>query len=257
MIRSAILTAALAATTWFGFLQERSAAELCLEAGDLLDGRPAHTVLFLGNSRTYYHNMPAMVREIADSAHDPEKYEPVMAAYPGASFHNLAGVDRVRRLAGARWDDVVMQGESRGQSSEILRREFFRGGEALAALWKPARGRPWLLVNWTYDPSLYVNPDAERPPHTAMIRSDHDQLARRADLREIGVSQIWERVRAEHPDIRLTEEGNHPSIAGSYLLGLAIYASLSGRPVDHVTYVPRGLSPEEAGAIRRVVAEMN
>jgi hypothetical protein len=76
-------------------------------------------------------------------------------------------------------------------------------------------------------------------------------------LREIEVSQIWERVRAEHPDIELTENGNHPSVAGSYLLALAIYASLSGRPVDHVTYVPPGLSLEQAGAIRHVVAEMN
>jgi hypothetical protein len=140
MIRSAVLAAALAATTWFGFLQERSASEVCLEATDLLDGRPAHTVLFLGNSRTYYHHMPAMVRAIADSAHDPEKYQPVMAAYPGASFQNLAGVDRVRKLAGARWDDVVMQGESRGQTSEALRREFFRG----ACGHVEARARPAL-----------------------------------------------------------------------------------------------------------------
>src|SRR3954451_5046872 len=187
MIRSAVLAAALAATTWFGFLQERSTSEVWREARDLLDGRPSHTIVFLGNSRTYYHDMPAMVRAIADSAHDPEKYQPVMAAYPGASFQNLAGVERVRRLAGMRWDDVVMQGESRGQSSELLRIEFFRGGEALAALWRPAGGRPWLLVNYTYDPSLYANPDVERPPHTVMIRSDHHQLARRADLREIGV----------------------------------------------------------------------
>jgi lysophospholipase L1-like esterase len=126
-------------------------------------------------------------------------------------------------------------------------------GEALAAMIKAGRARPLLLVNWTYDAALYANPEVERPAHTADIRAAHDRLAAIANLREIRVSQVWERVRRDHPEIQLTEDGNHPSVAGSYLVALAVYASISRRSVAGATYVPAGLSEADAASIRRIV----
>jgi len=256
MFRSAFLLAATAATGWFFFLQDRTAYEVWGLARDLTDSRPAHSLLIMGNSRTFYHAMPYMIRPIADSAHDPEKYQIMLIAWPGASFQELARDGRVRRIAGSEWDDVVMQGESRGQSSQALEADFETYGEVLAGAAHPARGRPLLIVNWTYEPELFGHPEG-RAAHTEYVRRAHDWLARRGDLREVHVSEIWEKVRAHHPEIRLTSDGNHPTVAGSYLLALAVYSSVSGRSVAEVTYSPPDLSTKDAAAIRRIVAAMS
>jgi hypothetical protein len=256
VFRSAFWLTATAAVGWFFFLQDRTAYEVWGLARDLTDSRPAHSVLIMGNSRTFYNRMPYMVRSIADSAHDPEKYQVMLIAWPGASFQELAKDDRVRRIAGAEWDDVVMQGESRGQTTEALEADFETYGEVLASAAHPARGRPWLIVNWTYGPELFNNPD-DRPAHTDHVRRSHDWLARRGDMREVHVSEIWEKVRNDHPAIRLTSDGNHPTVAGSYLLALAVYSSISGRSVANVDFSPPGLSPDEAAVIRHIVADMS
>jgi hypothetical protein len=256
MFRSAFLLAAAAATSWFFFLQDRTAFEVWGLARDLTDSRPAHSLLIMGNSRTFYNDMPYMIRPIADSAHDPEKYQVMLIAWPGASFQELAKNDRARQIAGAEWDDVVMQGESRGQTTEALEADFETYGEVLAGAAHPARGRPWLIVNWSYEPELLNDPEG-RPYYTEHVRRSHDTLARRGDMREVHVSEIWEKVRNDHPAIRLTSDGNHPTVAGSYLLALAVYSRVSGRSVADVDFAPPGLSPDEAAVIRHIVADMS
>jgi hypothetical protein len=257
VLRTNILAAALAASVWFQFAQDRSAFELWGFTRDVADSRPAHRVLFLGNSRTYWHHMPLMVREIADSAGDTEKYQVITVALPGATFEDLTNSSRVARTVEGQWDDVILQGQSNGQWTKENAEYFEQYGEKLARTLHPVRNRPWLTVNWAYDDSEYRDPKVDRPNHLKWIRWGHDRLARASDLREVDVGRIWEKVRNDHPAIRLTEDGNHPTVAGSYLYALAVYAQLSRRSVANISYVPAGLDKDEADVIRHVVADFS
>ena len=51
-----------------------------------LDRRPIKTILLIGNSRTYYHDMPAMVSRISASARLPYRLTITTLAWPGASL---------------------------------------------------------------------------------------------------------------------------------------------------------------------------
>ena len=255
VVLKSILLVCLVAAAWFQFGQSRSAAELWQGSIDLLDSRPTHSVLILGNSRTYANDMPQMIRKIADSAGDVEKYQIRTAAFEGASFESLSQASEAKELMSQEWDDAILQGESRGQSSPESLDAFQKYGIVLAGSIKTRRHRPMLIVNWAYDPNLYPSGEG-RPGHLAKIRSGHDTLAYTAALEEISVSQAWERARSEFPSIKLTIDGNHPSVAGSYLVALAIYAKLSGKPVSSVRYAPLELTTSEAEALRRVVGEI-
>jgi hypothetical protein len=54
--------------------------------------------------------------------------------------------------------------------------------------------------------------------------------------------------------LALTTDGNHPSIHGTYLYALTVFAHLGGDPA-RVAYAPEGVSPAEAAAIRAAVED--
>jgi hypothetical protein len=247
----------LAVMLWFNFGQDRSAAAVAQRAADLLDSRPARSILIIGNSRTYQNDMPAMLRAIADSAGSPTKFQIETSTYPGATFRTHWQKDRTRSLLTIGWDEVILQPESGAQAWQKGNEEFLLYGPKLAAAAR-LQGRPRLVVGWPYDSRLYEDDYYKeagfgRSDHLTLIKEMHARLAQEANLGRINVAGPWEAIRLSHPSIRLTSDGNHPTIAGSYLYALAVYAQLSNGPVGAVTHVPEGLSSEDATAIRQAV----
>jgi hypothetical protein len=53
---------------------------------DRFDKRPVRPMLFIGNSRTYYNDMPAMLRKMADSAHAKDRFDIVTRALPAGTL---------------------------------------------------------------------------------------------------------------------------------------------------------------------------
>ncbi|HEY5457997.1 MAG TPA: hypothetical protein VIJ81_00830 [Sphingomicrobium sp.] len=254
MRRILLLALVLAAPLWFMVAQDGSAAALSQRTVDLLDSRPARSILIVGNSRTYYNDMPAMIREIADSAGSPAKFQIETSARPGYYFKHHWAFGRTRHLLAAGWDDIILQGASAEQWNDEIQGDFFTYGAKLAAIARVNNGRPRLVVNWAYDPAEYQG-DAEgyRELHLERIKAAHARLASEANLARINLAGLWESVRHSHPSIRLTSDGNHPTMAGSYLYALAIYANLANDRVANVAYVPDGLNPDDAKALREAV----
>lgn len=252
--RALALALVLAVLLWFNFGQHSSAAALVQRSADLVDSRPARSILIIGNSRTYYNDMPAMLRDIADSAGSPTKFQIETNAKPAFTFAMHWADPRAKKLLGAGWDDVVLQGASGEQWNDETERSFLIHGSKLAAIAKVHDDRPKLIVNWVYDPSEYEGASEEyRDQHLGRIKASHARLASEADLTRINLVGLWESVRRSHPSIRLTTDGNHPTVAGSYLYALAIYAHLSNGSVAQASYVPDGLDPEDAKKLRERV----
>ena len=252
------LGVAAAFILWFCAFQDSSAAALTQRAADLFDGRQARTILIVGNSRTFRNDMPVMLREIADSAGSLTKFQIESSAYPAATFKTHWSNKRTRRLLDDGWDDIVLQAESSAQSCQPCNEDFLNFGPKLAGVSRVRQGRPLLVVGWPYDDNGYRSPeDVEvgfgRAEHLALLKEMHARLASSANLGRINVAGPWEAVRLTHPAIKLTTDGNHPSVAGTYLYALATYAQLTNGPVANVTYVPDGLPANDAKAIRDAV----
>jgi hypothetical protein len=248
-----MLSLLLGLLLWFNFAQDSSAAAFAQRTYDLADPRRARSILIIGNSRTYYHSMPSMVRRIADSANSPAKWQIETIAKPGFTLECHWADPRTRRMLQTGWDDVILQGASAEVSSLDGAKGLVAHGQKLASIAKLNGGYPRIVVNWAYDPSLYEGDSSNRVRHLAGIDYAYARLAREAGLARINLAGLWEFVRQSHPSIRLTTDGNHPTLAGSYLYALAIYSHLSSGPVTNVTYVPDGLDPEAAEALRSAV----
>jgi hypothetical protein len=208
ILRTVLLTVTLGSLAWFEFAQPLTGSALLQSAEDAFDRRPARTVLILGNSRTFFHDMPDMVRPMADSARDPQKFEITLDAPSGASFETLWNDARTQNLLRQRWDDVVFQGESRAQSNDDLKRSFQIFGAKLIEAARPSGGQPRLVVNWTYESKLWEGGDPDgsgRSALSAEIQSGTAALGARTGAHLVNLGTLWGYVERGHPEIPLTE----------------------------------------------------
>ena len=255
-LRIVFLVAAVAALSWFQFVNTASAGEVGRSALDLFDPRPARHVLFVGNSRMYYFDMPQMVREIADSAGAPFKYRVRMWAPPGETFPRHKRNATLWSLIGQEWDNVVLQAESAAHNTDRSRAGFHKAGAALIERARASGAQASLIVNWPYGEVLFGDHLQWRETQYHLIQKDYRALAAETGASLIDAGSAWRRMEAQRPAFDLAPDGNHPSAYGSYLTALMIYGHLNGGDISKVTYAPENVSAEDAAAIRAVAADL-
>jgi hypothetical protein len=227
-----------------------SGRDVAATALDLFDRRPARAILFIGNSRTYPFDMPFMVREMADSAGAAEKYQIRMYALPGRSLRDHWQDPEVQELLAQKWDDVVLQERSAGHYPSVSN-EFHNYGTLLVRAIAEKGGRPLMFVGWNYSAGMFAEAQpGSQSAYYQMIQSDHLRLSRETGARLANVGQVWQSVLNANPPFRLETDGNHPTLHGSYLTALVIYAELSGKGIADVTYRPDDLSEADAKLLR-------
>jgi hypothetical protein len=253
-VRVSALLLAAGGLAWFSFGQDSSASALIRRTMDLADDRPVRSILIVGNSRTYTNDMAAMLRDIADSAESPAKWQIETSAKPAFSLENHWFDHRTRRLLAAGHDEVLIQGESGAEYSQQQGESYRTYGAKLAGAARLDSGRATLLVNWPSERSVFSDdPDYDRAVHLDYLRSINARLAEDAELDRINLAGLWESVRRSDPSIKLTSDGNHPTVAGTYLYALAVYRHFSGGEVGKVAYAPTEIDPTQAAALRRAV----
>jgi hypothetical protein len=249
------LAALLAGLLWFNFGQQRPAGEVIQGARDLFDKRPPRRILLLGNSRIFQNNMPAMLRPMADSAGSPTKWQITGQLIGGSSFESLWGEPYTQQLLVQSWDDAVAQENSGAQLSQEGNASFLTYGEKLLGAIRLRSGHPRLVVGWAYDPPYYANGryGFSREDHLRWIAQAHTELAQRTGAHLVHLGHLWEEMRAAHPEIAMTSDDNHPTLAASYLYALLLYADLSDSDASQVTWAPPELPAEQAQAMREAV----
>ncbi len=221
---------------------------------DKLDSRPARNILFIGNSRTFYHDMPLMVRKIADSAAAKEKYLIKIHAPGGVRFEDHWNDPVVQSLLKQKWDYVVLQGRSNEQQNYTANASFLSYGAKLIREAQISGSKPVLYVTWRYDDGFELYNEIPALQHTlyGLIQSNYELLANDNGISMVNVGKAWEVLRSYHPTFPLYEDGNHPTIYGSYLAALMFYKYFSGSDVTNVSYVPDDISSNDAKLIKKV-----
>ena len=166
--------------------------------------RPGQRVLFVGNSATYYNDMPSMVRRLAAADHGGPTLFVVQYTAPVWKLRDASDDDGLRSLLReVRWDDVILQEHSDESPPfvEELHGRITAGG-----------ARTTLFVRGPSDDPTYTELAGRLPASLAPVGDAFDEAFRRNP----------------YLALRADEEG-HPNRAGSFLIACVFYATLTRR----------------------------
>ncbi|HEX4525082.1 MAG TPA: SGNH/GDSL hydrolase family protein [Casimicrobiaceae bacterium] len=201
------------------------------------DAPPAR-ILFIGNSYTSRNQLPRLLADLAAAAEHPTRVEFDLIFAGGASLkrHWNAGIAR-ERLAKQPWNYVVLQEQSTlpvknpGRYHENVR------------LFAPEIARRGAKT------ALYLTWSRQQAPETQdRITRAVEEIAAEIDALVVPVGPAWQTVMARHADVTLyTDDGSHPTAAGSYLAACLFLARLFGE-------TPRGFSVSDPLRLDRDIA---
>ena len=185
-------------------------------------------VLFVGNSLTYYHDMPGIMIGLIRQEQPDRPLKVAMLTGPGASLHDHVRSGKLEEILQQHgpWDWVVLQ-EKGGlplAEPEQVRRDTLLLAEQVRA----SGAKPILYVDWM------------NPPMPHGEKSGYHSIAKRLQIDVVPISDIWHAMRGELPDYKLLHTDDiHPNVAGSYVVGAV--PRFDGEPVDKARLLLGGI----------------
>ena len=211
-------------------------------------------VLFIGNSLTYFNDLPAMLEALAKAGGQPVlSWKGVLI--PGASLEDQwRGGEARRAIAREKWDFVVLQ---QGPSASPEGRTMLLGySDRFARAIRAAGGRPAIYMVW---------PSSSRTSDFDDVSQSYRLAARQVDGLLFPVGEAWRLAAKRHTKMDLYSDDLHPTPAGSYLAALVMYQQLYGEsPIGlpaklslEKGAVAVDLSDAEAKLLQEAAAEAN
>lgn len=188
-------------------------------SSSVLRGQNEQKVLFVGNSYTYFWNLPQTVEAMLKS--QDMAFKTAQSTAGGTSWlDHWAGNKALKSRAiigDNQWDIVVLQNHSKSTIDNL--NEFHEYGQKFIDLVASNRAKPVLYITWARE----FNPLMQNT-----ITQEYLKLAEEHKLDAIPVGPIWELVRQLRPDLKLYDDDkSHPSPLGTYLTALAFTKYLS------------------------------
>lgn len=198
---------------------------------NIILGQDSAKVLFIGNSYTYFNNLPGMLTDLSTSLGDYVQLTSQVAG--GATFQDHAtNPATYTAINSADWDFVVLQAQSQEpsfpdsqvnsetlpfaeQMADSIRNNSICSNILMFMTWGRENGDPqWVPIS-TFDGM------------NSRLRNAYIRMADSIDASISPVGVAWKYVRDNYPSIQLySPDGSHPSLEGSYLAACTFYASL-------------------------------
>jgi hypothetical protein len=217
-------------------------------------------VLFIGNSYTYFNNLPTMIATLgAPGAGTPSRprLEVESVTEGGATMQRHWEAMRQDRVRVGPWNAVVLQGQSVEPIAAFVDFDTYVG--RFAGVISEAGARAVLFATWARrsGDTLYAQPwsGGDFETMTAWLDGAYRRAAMNHGAEVAPVGARWAVALNERPSLGLYDpDGSHPSLAGSYLAACVLYRALTGVAVSDAAPVPAGLAPGDAALLRAVSA---
>lgn len=200
-------------------------------------------VLFVGNSLTYYNDLPGYLALLSRREARPVEFEVELVGGRSLQGHWNSGA-ALRKLRGGSFDLVVLQDYSvrPAVAADAAVDTFVRFDREARA----AGARSIVFENWTR---------AGRSADAPLLAETYRRVREQTGAAGAPVGEAWRRTRQRHPEIRLLVDDRHPTPAGTYLAACVLYQVIYGKPVPPDAPLPHRLSPEIAAQLRPIAAE--
>ena len=224
-------------------------------------GQLKKEVLFIGNSYTYYNDLPNLIKEIALSFGDTLVHESSTPGGYNFSAHST-NTQTLSKINQQQWDYVVLQAQSQEPS---LSPGYVNSNVLPAAQ---------VLIDAIESNSLCIEPlffmtwgrkfgDASNcvayPPVCTYLGMQERLRTRYLDMSFIHnascspVGMAWKNSIAINSTIDLyTSDNSHPSIYGSYLAACTFYASIFKKSAVGSSYWPNAIDSATAYSLQQI-----
>ena len=211
-------------------------------------------ILFIGNSLTFFSDMPEMVAELARSAGHEVDID--MSAQGGWTLSDHAASETTLHKIEQDWDYVILQEQSVIPSIENERNQHMYPAVRLLHDKAKERGATLILfVTWGHRDGF---PDAgfkDFDDMQAQLYASYMNIANELDVMVAPVGTAWQNGIAQNPQLSLWHiDGVHPSKEGSYLCACVFYAVIFQQSPEGLTYKAE-LSEEMAQFLQAIAAE--
>lgn len=185
----------------------------------------SHKVLMIGNSFTYFWNMPQMVEAMAK--HEDINLETSQSTVGGSNLEQhwkkQKGTETRKILDKEKFDIVILQDHS--MSTIEAPERFTTYTTKLIDLAKEKGAEPLLSMTWAYD---------SNPLMQETISSSYTELGKETGVKVVPVGTIFMQAQKARPDLKMYFDDKHPSSDGSYLIALIYYKFLTGNSVKDI-----------------------
>ena len=202
------------------------------------EGQKPLKVTFLGNSLTYWHDLPEMIKDMAEAAGD--KIEVESYTQGGWTFYKHANSpESYQKIIETKPDIVVIQGNSKDASFHWWRvNMMYPSVRKLTEMIETSGARPMLYLtyaNWgggekcleEFNAKFCSMPFEGYYDFQDTIIAGFMEIAEELDIAVAPVGVAWKEVLMDGQLSTLWVNDNvHPSIAGAYLTTCVFYAAI-------------------------------
>ncbi len=183
-------------------------------------------VLFVGNSFTYFWNMPQLVKAIGKNQGIPLEIHQSTVGGSNLKQHweEEKGTITRKLIKEGKWDYIILGDHSLSTINTPERFEEY--GKKFSELIRSVDAEPIFYLTWAYKSNPLMQP---------AITKAYLELAHKVNAKVIPVGPIWMKARNLRPNLNLYFDDKHPSSDGSYLIALIAYKALTGKSVSKIS----------------------
>ena len=206
-----------------------------------------YKVLFVGNSFTFYnsgvdYHLQLMLN--ADKSSDSIAYtiqKIAVSSYTLQDHYNDSLT--IRKIRSDKWNKIVLQEQStRPMTSRDL---FLQYATLLDAKIKKDSATTVLYMTW---------PEKATPGDITSLSSAYLYVSQQIHAPVVPIGLVWEYVVNTYPQLNLYyKDDKHPGLPGTFLIACTFYYSLFNKNPVVNSYLPAGLSLNDAILIRKAV----
>lgn len=221
-----------------------------------VDARSAKTVLMLGNSRITVNDLGWTIRDMADSAHSPIRWDFSMLSWASSTLREHWKFQGDHDALDKGYDYVILQPESGAFENDYAAADTFTYGRYLIGAAKKAGSLPLLLSGPSRGEQAFEGDAPARGyavwEYGKRIDEGARKLSENAQAGMIDLTGAFEEARHAVPQVALSDGGTNPSHAGTYLMALMIYRNLSHDDLAHVIWRPYDLALDVAETYKMI-----
>ena len=181
--------------------------------------------LFIGNSYTYYNDLPMVIADLATDAKASRRFEPHVVLVGGSTLEaHLARKTALDEIARGNWDAVIIQDQSTRPITDP--RATMRDVATFANATSKVGAKLIVYETWAREATPQTQDSLTRVLHAA---------AAAVGASVVHAGEAWrafreqEEVPAGAHSLLFAPDGSHPSPLGTHLAASAFYATLYGK----------------------------